>query len=285
MKQIIFTSLISISLSATVFGQIFTEDFESGQITGEAPAGAPVIRPTTNTATSFTKIVSGVNNTAGGGVGNAVQIYDNDSGAAGLEYDFVGSTGEQLSAFQISFDFSQNSAGAGNSEEIYFGAGEYNGTSSTRMNANARRFFEVRFMEDGTLDIVSSSESSTGNSINLGGNTIQIFVNDYDSQTVTYTSPETSTGVALAANSVAYYLNGTLLLSTTLDTADATVAGTVGTTENNFGRFGWYSGTTAVGNDYIFDNISLSTIPEPSSVTMLIGLGSIALILTRRRRA
>ncbi|WOO41220.1 PEP-CTERM sorting domain-containing protein [Rubellicoccus peritrichatus] len=293
MKTTLLTSLATIGLCGSLFGQtIFSEDFQTGQTVGTQPTGATSVRPSVNTADVFTEIVTGANNPAGGGVvgNNGVQIFDNNASAAGLEYNFVGDTASQISALRIDMDFANITTGAGDGVNINLGAGEYNSSTSLRMNASSRRFMEVRFEEDATVDFISASGSSSANNALVAGqNTLSIFINDFDSTSITYTRPDTGASATLAANSVAYFLNAgdvanRVFFETLLDLNDPTIGGTVGTTENNFGRFGFATNTSSIGLNYNYDNLAVSIVPEPGTYAGLAGVAALFLVALRRRR-
>ena len=103
---------------------LFSEDYETGQTLGADPVGAASVRPSVPTSEIYTKVVGGVTNTAG--TGNGVEIKDNDAGdVTNLEYNFVNSAGEQLSAVQIDFSFSAVSTNGAGDDYIAVSVGEY----------------------------------------------------------------------------------------------------------------------------------------------------------------
>ncbi|MDF7807853.1 chondroitinase-B domain-containing protein [Pontiellaceae bacterium B12219] len=254
--------LQSLSLAVDTAGSsmvYLSEDFEAGQTAGQQPNGATVLRPTSNTADNYVKVVDGAGNTAG--AGNGVRFRDNGSASTLLSYNFVDSAGDQISAVRADFNFAQIVTGGSSSHFVGLGFGEYNTGQS--LNSSANRFTEVRLYADGTIDFVASGgSSSTGNVLPTGPNSLSIFVNDYDSVAVDYTGPDESI-YSLPANSVAYWLNGARVIMgdgkgcLAMDVGDSTAGGTVGSTEDNLGKFGFYSSTSYVGLDFVFDDIQV----------------------------
>ena len=247
---------------------LMNETYEFGQTVGEQPTGAANVRPTPNNATAFVKIVD-TENTAG--TGNGVQIFDNasvDSSAdiTALEYNFVGGALQQVSALRVDFSFAALGTNGPGDRFISVGLGEYNTDRTFQTTAN--RYIDARLYNNGTIDFRTSlgtnAPSIEGIALLPGANTLSIFANDYDSQSVQYTGLDSDT-YTLPTNSVAYWLNGSLVLMddssqyTVMDLNDATAGGTVGTTENNLGKFGFTSGTAEVNLNYVVDNIYITT--------------------------
>lgn len=245
-----------------VSAALVSEDFETGQVVGDQPTGASVIRPHENGADIFTMVVDSSVNTAGSG--NGVQLLDDDSSAGlALEYNFAADAGSQLSAVRADFSFScLDSSGPGD-KAIYVAFGEFNGGWS--LNQNARRFIDVRLYNDGTIDFRSSSGPKKYNvDISTGSHDLTIFANDFDSDSIAYTGLDSNTYV-LAANSVDYWLDGSKIHSTLLDLNDATAGGTVGTTTNNLGKFGFSAGSAETNLSYVVDDIVVSSLEGGSA--------------------
>ena len=141
------------------------------------------------------------------------------------------------------------------------------------MSSSAKRFSDARLYNDVTIDFRSDSGADVSNiDISTGAHTLIIFANDYDGETVYYFGPDENI-YTLAANSIAYWLDGTLILFggaeyTLLDLSDATAGGTgtVGTTEDNLGRFGFASYTHSTNLNYVLDDIKICELltAEPS---------------------
>lgn len=239
---------------------IFVADYDRGQTVGNAPIGASAVIPLTNTATTAVIVVSGTGNPAGGGAAVGVRLVDNGGSAAGLEYNFAGSAAGEVSSFRVDFDVARLSAGPAAST-LVFGCGEYHASTSLRMNTSSQRFVNVELTGDGKANFISATGAdSSGNTMAAGKNHVTLFVNDRDVLSVTYARPDNGQNQTLAANSVAFWLNGVHVLTTSLDTADVTAAGTVGASESNFGRLGFVTFSTSTGMDWNFDNVSVSEL-------------------------
>ncbi|MGE4489374.1 MAG: hypothetical protein AB7E95_07520, partial [Kiritimatiellales bacterium] len=249
---------------------LLSVDF-AGQTVGEQPTGAATILPSINTVNDFVSVVDSNANTVGDG--EAVQFYDNDTGDGGmLTYNFVSDAASQVSAVRVDFSFAPLETSGAGTEYIAVALGEY--SADKTLNSYTRRYTDARLYDDGTLDLRSdfgsSAPYSLNNTLQSDSNSLSIFVNDYDSQSIEYTGLDSSS-YTLPANSVAYWLNGSLVTMnggeqyTTMDTDDATSGGTIGTTEDNLGKFGFNSTSAAVGLSYLFDSIEISSLTNLSS--------------------
>lgn len=259
--------LTSVSLTSAFAEVIFSDNFDSEPQIGAAPTKASAIRPKKNERGAVVIIVGAKHNLAGSG--NAVYLQDKKSDASiNLEYDFVDSYESQVSAFNINFNFAKTGATATKSSDpdkksnkLYFGAGEYNGENSSRMNSKSRRYLQVEFHD--THEIKINSESGKDRTITVNQNIqneLSIFVNDYDNKAIKYTAPKTGKTMTLEANTFACYMNGHLIHTTSLDIAKTTEAGTVGSSENNFGRMGFYSDTKSDNNGWMFDDFKVTKL-------------------------
>ncbi len=235
---------------------LVSEDFES-QLVGDPPSGASVVRPSSNSSILFTKVVDSSVNTAG--TGNGVQFHDYDPSAGlALEYNFGADANSQLSAVRADFSFSCLDSSGPGKKALYIGLGEFNGGWS--LNQNARRFIDCRLYNDGTIDFRSESGPKKYNvDISTGSHELSIFANDYDTKQVAYDGLDGGTYV-LDANSVDYWLDGSLIHSTLLDLDNVTAGGTVGTTTNNLGKFGFSAGSSETNLNYVVDDIEVTSL-------------------------
>ena len=262
------TVTVAVAITPSVFC-LMEDDFE-GDTVDTKPSGASVVRPTVNTQNCFTVVVDAETNTAGTGKG--VQIRDfNDTTSTTLSYNFVDGTNSHLSAVRAELSFACLDASGAGDDEIFIAFGEY-GTGVT-LSSSSRRFTDARLYNDGTIAFVSASGADVYNiDISTGAHALTVFANDYDGQTVDYIGPDENI-YTLGANSVAYWLDGTLILFggaeyTLLDLNESTKggSGTVGTSEDNLGKFGFYSYTASTNLNYVLDDIRICELlpAEPS---------------------
>lgn len=221
---------------------LLNEDFEVGQTVGEQPTGATRVRSSPNTASNYVKVVADAENAAGGGLGQGVQIYDNDGVGSALEYDVVGSGEVGISFFRFSFDFAYV-LGAGPDQITLSG-----GAQGAALTSNSRRWFSTHFEANGSVEGVDVSDGLHHH--------MDVFVNDSDTDTLSYSGPE-GAGL-LPTNSVAFFVDGVLvnedlLLDTVFDSS------------NNFGRIGFNTYSAATNVSYTFDNLTLVDLDEKMS--------------------
>jgi len=239
---------------------LFTEDFEDGQVVGEAVVGAE-ISPSIPSENLAVVIIGPSNNPAG--TGNAVRIVDKDSKkATGIAYNFVESVFQQVSTLEVHLSFSILNDSSGSGHYFAIALGEVNGAFTSRLN----RFIDVRLYSDGTIDFRSTKgPDSSNNSVKVRGyNTLSMYANDYNIKSITYNNPDDSGTNNLPPNSIAYWLNGNRILfggeEYTFMEDRNTLKGTVFESENNFGRFGINSYTRDYGIDIMIDELRISTI-------------------------
>jgi hypothetical protein len=213
-------------------------------------------------------------------------MVDNSPTATGFEYNFVTGSSSQVSAFRVDLNFSLISGGTGVTN-LTFGAGEFSSDSSLKFSLAARRYFNIELYSDSQFNVNSGAgPDDNDNVFGAGSNLLTVFVNDYNSQDLLYVRPDTSLTGTLSPNSIAVYHNSIFIHQTLLDISDTNSAGTtIGTSENNFGRIGFYSVSGVIGIDYNFDNLLVTQIPEPSSVALVAaGCGLVLLRSTRKVR-
>lgn len=256
---IFITAIASASLLHADTNIVFSEDFDNEPVIGASPSAASAVRPKQNEKGKVVLVIGEKHNIAGSG--NAVYMQDKVQDSICLEYDFVDSPRNQISAFRIDFKFAQSGIKATKNDKLYFGAGEFCGENTSVMNANSRRYLQLEFIDTNELKI--NTESGKDKTVKIAGpvkNSISLFVNDYDNREVEYTSPKTGKKVKLKPNQLACYLNGALIHEANLDLDNETSSGTVGTTENNFGRMGFYSSTKSDNNGWMFDDFKVTKL-------------------------
>ncbi len=254
------------------------ETFETDTV-GVAPTDSALYR---------TALVTVVGQTAPLTSGNAARFLDDSTSAGGiLEYN-AGSSG--LSSLFLSFDVANNAPDNTGSaaNPLIFSAGNWNDSSAVRLNANGNRAFGLEIYqtgETGNLRIrVGGSTVHSGTYAMGAVNNFKIFINDDSTTTLDYLAP--GAGLAtLAANSVAIYMNDSLLGGGSIGLNEVASAGYV-IGDSTLGRFGFNTSSTGLA-DFLIDNVyasSVSAVPEPSSCAALAGLGVLGLAGLRRRR-
>ncbi len=269
---------------------LFSQDFEG------MPVGAPpiqgtdftVVRPTANSASVFSTVVPF-------GAGNGLQMFDNDATLNGqIQQDFAISSAVRLS---LSFARNQDIAPANATSALFVSLG-FSGGSQPSLSG---RTMAIKLFNNGTFGFERGWQGAGG-----------IWVSNATGSTVAYESPATgpfathtldifayagATGGAgfsytgpdavertLSARSYSVFLDGVLVTSV----PDAIAPGIYGFTSSagysdpgDMGRFGLVTGgaTSRVGIDFTLDNIVVTAIPEPSTLTML----GLALVVAGRR--
>jgi len=264
--------LIAALAAAPLAGQTYLETFDSLTL-NEAPA-APALQATVIAAPD------------GFGSGQVLHINDvSTSIASGFERNLAVAADQAYSNLYLTFDIrnaNPNPVAGSGIDPLIFGVGAYNTGTGLTLNSNANRFFNIEFSGGGTTNTLK---------LRIGGTTmvqttyafdashfVQIYANDHNTLAVPYTRPDTLLADDLAPNTVAIFVNGTLLGQTTMN-ADR-IGGDAG-----MGRLGFYAATNVVPSFWI-DNVSAAAIPAPipePAVTAL-ALGALAGLLAWRRR-
>lgn len=276
-----FSALLPLARAQTVY---INETFESETL-GNAPSDSAQYR------TSLTTIVAG-NATIGTG-GQVAELNDNSaSGASQLEYNVGGSA---LGSLYVQFDLLNNApSGTGSgTQPMIFGIGNWSTSTSALLGATTNRGFGVEFSgvgDSATLKIrVAGTAVYTGTYTMTALQTVKIFINDNDTNTLNYLLPGTSTVATLAANSAVVFINDSLFSTeTSAGFVMSTTTGSGNTTgDATLGRLGFNTSSTTI-NDFLIDNLyvsSFSAVPEPSSFAALAGVAILGFALWRRRRA
>jgi len=262
MKIMKWTMAALLAGSVAGHAALLTVDFESDTV-GSNPV-ANTVAPGTASANIYCTVVDSSVNIAG--TGNGVHIFDNTSlsgGSSRVGYDF--SDGE--SAVRYDLKFARLSNGSANNFTVSMGA------KGGALTSAGNRYFEVRLSGNGNLGYLDNGTATTiTGAIALNTSyTLSIYANDSDSVITGY-----ETGHDLAANSVDYWLDGTYLatggLKSTL--SDVTTAG--------FGRAQVSSGTGDVGLDYVFDDLTVTAIPEPATLGLVASFAGGIMFIRRR---
>jgi len=228
-----------------------------GQTIGSKPTSPDSVRPGTSTSSNITLVVGGSTNIAG--TGEAVRLFDNGPLGHRIAYNVATNFVEQYSALAIEFSCGlyavTNTDGA-----INIGVGEYdkNQTSATE------RYFDIKLVGDNTIDFRGQSDDND-HALLASNNTVNIYVNDYDIESLSYVGPDGSTN-SVAANSADFWLNGALEHSTLLEDRNTDGGGTVFTSTNNLGRLVFTTTSSGKSGDYILDDIKIWELDAPEQV-------------------
>jgi hypothetical protein len=229
--------------------------------------------------------------------GYAVNMYDYSTTAnARLEQDF----GPLTSGLHLSLTFTRNAniTPTTSTQALYISLGANGlsqGTSSNRA-ANIRLFNDGMYRidigtqnPDGTFASAAVSGSNTfgeaGTTFNNHTLDIYAYAGTTGGSTLGYTGPD-SISRLLDPHSFAVFIDGALMQPSGTLTANGNYGfqSSAFYSTNVLGRLGLVTGGAASisGMDFLVDNIQLSVIPEPSTITLL-GAGGLLLIGFMRR--
>lgn len=269
------------SLPVAAFAQTtiyLNETFETDTI-GLAPADPAQRRNTFATVTAGTGVI---------GTDNVLNI--NTTNGSATEYNLDSAA---LGSLFVQFDLLNTNASPGTgsgTSPIIFGIGSWNSSTSTVLNSNTVRAASIEFAYAGSTSTVKIRQGATtviNSTYSMSAlQTVKIFVNDHDTNTLDYTAPSTGSTATLGANSFVVFINDSLVGTETVAGITMGLASTVGTNAS-LGRIGFNSSSGTTLN-FLVDNVFASSVPtpvpEPSSAAALAGLGVLALTARRRRR-
>lgn len=249
--------------------QILVNETFEGYVSGDVPVGSI---PSTPTGIRFVQVVTGSANEAGGGTGNGLQLYDNDPAVVSYGTNFVADTLSNVAAVHASFNLAMGTLpkGAAENDTMVFGIGQF----GANLSGSAGRLATLTLRDNSQLRVGGTLNSSYVSFAD--GVDIDIYINDYNTGSLTYTDP-LGFSQTLAADSVALYLNGTLNATIGLNTS--LLGG-----ENGIGQFSFYSGTGTDNMNFTFDNLLIEVIPVPEPSTwMMLGTGLCVIAILHRK--
>jgi hypothetical protein len=242
---------------------VWSNNFESDTV-GANPTGTMSLSPTAITADTYIKVI----NNGPLGSDNSLAI-NNQSGAS--MYTEINTGSSVQSALQISFLFAQMNY-SNVSRYLTLSAGKYSTAARTVTSSSTARHSELRFNSRSSFGGFFNAVTTPTQTITPGtAYAADWFLNDYETS-ITYR--KNNVDYTLGANSVALWLNGSLIASGSLD------AEAVGT-EGNLGRIGFT--TSGAGPDFVFDDFVVTSIPEPAAVGLFM-IGVVTVFVARRRR-
>lgn len=216
--------------------------------------------------------------------GAALRIRDRTS-TPGEEPSIEWELASAVSAAAFSFDFVIKSSPTGGS--LRFGFGQETGSASNELSSSSDMIATVIISPSSFIYRQAGSDSNVSNSTVTGDatGTFDVFVNDFDNQSVNYTRPDNGNTETLGTNTLSYWFNDSLVGN--VDFSDGTVSGTtLGNSEGNIGRFGFNALNENNGIVTHYDNVSvdsLAVIPEPGTYALLFGALALGFAAIRRR--
>jgi len=192
----------------------------------------------------------------GGRVGEGQVAHYNDGGTEGgvLEYN-VGGGG--LGSLSIEFDLLNNKPGVETgSSPIIFSVGLWNPAKGKCLGANVKRAFGLEFYQTGidrTIALRVGKSAEQRDSYDLAApQHVAVWVNDHDTNTLSYIRPDTGETVALNPDSFVVWVNDKLVGRE--PACGQAMQKSVSEGNNVLGRVGFGS-TTKGTADFLIDNI------------------------------
>jgi hyaluronate lyase len=251
------------TLNLNVVEPYVYETFESYTIGAAVPLVAP------SSVTSGIKAAGQVTTSAGtstiGGVNGKVGWF-NDSGASSGQLEFnAGASGQSYLA--ASFEILNNAApSASGAMPIIVGLAAWNTANATAGGSASKRIAALEFNQFGSLSspawtIKNSGIVASGTYAITSKQTVNLFANDHDSNSINYVGPDGNVRT-LGANSFAVFLNNVFIgmYGLNLSATDNATTPVVLTGNNNLGRLCFNTSSANTGN-WLIDNVVVSDMP------------------------
>jgi hyaluronate lyase len=252
------------TLNLNVVEPFVYETFESYTIGAAVPLVAP------SSVTSGIKASGQVTTSAGtstiGGVNGKVGWF-NDSGASSGQLEFnAGASGQ--SYLTVSFELCNNATpSASGTMALAVSLVAWNANNTTAGGSSTKRIATIEFNQFGSLTtptwtIKNSGTVASGTYAITSKQTVNLFANDHDSNSINYVGPDGNVRT-LGANSFSVFLNGGFVGMYGLNLAavdNSASPGVLLTGNNNLGRLGFNTSTTNTGN-WLIDNVVVSDMP------------------------
>jgi acetyl esterase/lipase len=168
-------------------------------------------------------------------------------------------------AYRISFDLQNNaSGGGGDPEPIIFSVGQWARGRGVALGANASRAFGLEFTDNSSAIAlrIGKSAAKRDSYDSTAVQHVLIFVNDSDSDGLSYTRPDTQEAAVLNPDSVVVWVNGQLLKRE----SPSGVAMQSSVSQGNavLGRMGFSSSTSSTV-DFLIDDFSVESLESSSA--------------------
>jgi hyaluronate lyase len=251
------------TLNLNVVEPYVYETFESYTIGVAVPLVAP------SSVTSGIKAAGQVTTSAGtstiGGVNGKVGWF-NDSGASSGQLEFnAGASGQSYLA--ASFEILNNAApSASGAMPLIVGLAAWNTANATAGGSASKRIAALEFNQFGSLSspawtIKNSGIVASGTYAITSKQTVNLFANDHDSNSINYVGPDGNVRT-LGANSFAVFLNNVFIgmYGLNLSATDNATTPVVLTGNNNLGRLCFNTSSANTGN-WLIDNVVVSDMP------------------------
>lgn len=271
-----FTLLVLLAAPLALFGQtVFVNESFDADTLGVAPTDAAQKHASLITVQAGSGVM---------GTDQLARLADPAGSTGALEYN-VGASGQ--SALYASFDLFNNNPGASGSaaNPIIFGIGAWDAGSGALLNSNAKRHFGLEFFTSGASQTFKLRISGTAVYTALytmsAVQSVQLWINDHDTNSMTYTRPDNFETASLSANSVVVYINGILQGASA---SGYTTNSTLNVGNSTMGRVSFLSGSSVI-SDFSIDNVYIAEpIPEPSTYAAIAGALALGLVVARRQR-
>lgn len=234
-------------------------------------AAVPLVAPS---VTSGIKAAGQVTTSAGtttiGGVNGKVGWF-NDSGASSGQLEFnAGASGQSYLA--ASFEILNNAApSASGAMPLIVGLAAWNTANATAGGSASKRIAALEFNQFGSLSspawtIKNSGIVASGTYAITSKQTVNLFANDHDSNSINYVGPDGNVRT-LGANSFAVFLNNVFIgmYGLNLSAIDNATTPVVLTGNNNLGRLCFNTSSANTGN-WLIDNVVVSDMPTDVAI-------------------
>ena len=253
------------TLNLNVVEPYVYETFESYTIGAAVPLVAP------SSVTSGIKASGQVTNSAGtttiGGVGGKLAWFNDISTSSSGQLEFnAGASGQSYLA--ASFELYNNATPvASGTMALAVSLVAWNANQTTAGGSSSKRIATIEFNQFGSLSnpawtIKNSGTVASGTYAITSKQTVNLFANDHDINTINYIGPDGNVRT-LGANSFSVFLNGGFIGMYGLNLAavdNSASPGVLLTGNNNLGRLGFNTSTANTGN-WLIDNVVVSDMP------------------------